>query len=205
MRFPVNDDDARDLASAIAGDHEAFARIYDRHAAVVLSLCRARSASHGDLPSADDACQETFIRAFRLLPRVNGNVSGGGGGLRSWLYSIARKVCSEARRSIGRRRTHEGRAMMVMIAEQRVRLTESTHEAEQRGVTVEQLDRLSEALAQLDERERLAIHLHYLDADPEQAARETLNLSRSGYYKVLSRARNKLAAALLADDTARAT
>jgi RNA polymerase sigma factor (sigma-70 family) len=203
MRTSVNDDDARDLAAAIAGDHQAFARIYDRHAAVVLSLCRIRSASASDGSSAEDACQETFLRAFRLLPRVNGAVSGGGG-LRSWLYAIARRVCSEARRSIARRHVHEGEAMMVMIAHQRLRLTDSSREAEQRSVEQERLDRLTEALAQLDEREHLAIHLHYLEADPERAAREALNLSRSGYYKVLSRARDKLATMLATDATARA-
>ena len=201
MRFPVNDDDARDLAKAVAGDHDAFARIYDRHAAVVMSLCRARSASHGDLASAEDACQETFIRAFKLLPRVNGQVSGAGG-LRSWLYAIARRVCSEARRSLGRRRAHEGQAMMFTIAEHRASVTGATpHDASAPGASAEQLDRLSQALAQLDDRERLAIHLHYLEINPEQAAREAIGLSRSGYYKALTRAKGKLAA-MLADQTA---
>jgi RNA polymerase sigma-70 factor (ECF subfamily) len=188
----VNHDDARDLANAIAGDHEAFARIYDRHAAVVLSLCRARTASQADLASAEDACQETFIRAFKLLPRVNGQVSGSGG-LRPWLYAIARRVCSEARRSLGRRRIHEGNAMIVMISDQSWRTADSTHGASQSDVSAEQLDRLSRALGQLDDREHLAIHLHYLEVNPEQAAREALGLSRSGYYKVLSRAKDKLA------------
>jgi RNA polymerase sigma-70 factor, ECF subfamily len=202
MRTSVNDDDARDLTAAIAGDHQAFARIYDRHAAVVLSLCRIRAASAGDGSSAEDACQETFLRAFRLLPKVNGAVSGGeGSGLRSWLYAIARRVCSEARRSTTRRHAHEGQAMMVMLAHQRLRLIDSSRESERYGIEQERLGRLTEALAQLDERERLAIHLHYLEADPERAAREALNLSRSGYYKVLSRARDKLAT-LLADHVA---
>ena len=114
------------------------------------------------------------------------------------LYAIARRVCSEARRSIGRRRAPEGQAMMFVVAEQNARRADApSHDA----LSPEQLDRLSHALAQLDDRERLAIHLHYLEANPEQAAREALGLSRSGYYKTLTRARHKLAA-LLADQTA---
>jgi RNA polymerase sigma factor (sigma-70 family) len=57
----------------------------------------------------------------------------------------------------------------------------------------EALDRLTEALDQLDGRERLAIHLHFLEADPVRAAASALGLSRSGYYKLLAKARRRLA------------
>ena len=56
----------------------------------------------------------------------------------------------------------------------------------------EQLSRLGEVLGQLGERERLALHLYYLDADPITAAQEALGLSRSGFYKLLHRARERL-------------
>lgn len=201
MSFTVNDDDARDLAHAIAGDHEAFARIHDRHAAVVLSLCRRKSGSHGDIASAEDACQETFLRAFRLLPRVNGDVSKAG--FRAWLYAIARRVCSEAKRSTSRRRVHEGNAMQLMIADQDARVTSSMREAEHSVTQREQLQRLTHAIDQLPDDERLAIHLYYLERDPVAAAGEALNLSRSGYYKLLARARERLATAMNIERDAR--
>ena len=56
--------------------------------------------------------------------------------------------------------------------------------------------RLESALDRLPERERLAIHLHYLDPEPVHAAKRALGLSRSGYYKTLDRARTRLAAML---------
>lgn len=203
MRFTVNDDDARDMASAIAGDHDAFARIHDRHAAVVLSLCRRKSASHGDIASAEDACQETFLRAFRLLPRVNGDVSRAG--FRAWLYAIARRVCSEAKRSGARRRTHEGNAMQLMIAEHHGRTAASMREAEHSAAQREQLQRLTHAIDLLPDDERLAIHLYYLERDPVAAAGEALRLSRSGYYKLLTRARQKLATAMNIERGAKAS
>ncbi len=89
--------DGEDLAAARAGDDEAFARIYDRHAAVVLSLCRRLSMSE-----ADDATQETFIRAHRNLHKVEEPEK-----LRPWLYAVARRVCSERTRSARRRARHE--------------------------------------------------------------------------------------------------
>jgi RNA polymerase sigma-70 factor (ECF subfamily) len=57
----------------------------------------------------------------------------------------------------------------------------------------EQLDLLSEALEQLPDDERLAVHLYYLDADPVTAASACLGVSRSGFYKLLARARERLA------------
>ena len=108
MSHAVNDeqdDDAREVRAANAGDHQAFARIYDRHAAVVLSVCRQGGGRLGD---AEDACQETFIRAFAMLDRLDHSDRPN---LRPWLYAIARRVCSERRRAWIRRTKHEDLAM----------------------------------------------------------------------------------------------
>jgi RNA polymerase sigma-70 factor (ECF subfamily) len=170
-------DEAADLAAAQAGDDGAFARLYDRFAAVVLSMCRRWS-----LPEAEDAAQETFIRAHRQLSKVQEPEK-----LRPWLFGIARRVCSERRRAAGRRRRYtEGFA---------VKVAPHVEPAAQPGRRVEQeedLRRLDAAMDQLDDRERLAIHLHYLESDPVKAAASALGLSRSGYYKLLARARERL-------------
>jgi RNA polymerase sigma-70 factor (ECF subfamily) len=57
----------------------------------------------------------------------------------------------------------------------------------------EQLARLDKALDELPDRERLAIHLYYLDADPVGAASVCMGLSRSGFYKLLNKAKERLA------------
>ncbi len=69
----------------------------------------------------------------------------------------------------------------------------TTGDPSQDSEHVEQLDRLGAALEKLDDRERLAIHLYYLEADPVKAATGAMSLSRSGYYKLLARAREHLA------------
>lgn len=175
----VVNDDAGDLAAARRGDSAAYGRLYDRHAAVVMSLCRRRG-----LTEADDAAQETFIRAFAMLERVEEP-----GRFRSWLYGIARRVCSERRRAANRRIHHEEHAMRLQMDEH-AGTTEHESKAAERD---EALARLDAAMAQLDDRERLAIHLYYLEADPIQAAAEGLGLSRSAYYKLVGRARQHLA------------
>jgi RNA polymerase sigma-70 factor (ECF subfamily) len=84
--------------------------------------------------------------------------------------------------------------MVMMVEEQRI--TIEMRDSENRATLREQLDRLTAALERLEDDERLAIHLYYLEHDPVIAAREAMRLSRSGYYKLLARARQKLAAAL---------
>ena len=174
----VAEDEAADLAAAQAGDHAAFARLYDRHGAVVLSLCRRLS-----LAEAEDAAQETFIRAYRLLDKVESADK-----LRPWLYGIARRVCSEHTRALGRRRHHEDQAMLTRTAERKAHAQSPAESLEH----AEQLQRLDGAIDQLDDRQRLAIHLYYLESDPIQAAQSALGLSRSGYYKLLAKARERL-------------
>lgn len=171
-------DDATDVPAALAGDRDALARLYQRHAAVILSLCRRYST----LAEAEDALQEVFLRAFRRLDQLAEPA-----GFRAWLYCIARRVCSERRRTDQRRSRHEAQAML-----RHAELDPQAPTPADTADTSEQLDRLTAALSTLPDDERLAIHLHYLDPDPPAAAASTLGLSRSGYYKLLHRARRRL-------------
>ena len=179
----VMTDDTCDLRAAADGDREAFARLYDRHSAVVLSLCRRRAWSDAE---AEDAAQETFIRAYNMLDQLEQP-----DGFRAWLYAIARRVCAERRRAAGRRARHE-----EAIASYQVERFTPDVSAEESASRAEQLARLTVALDALPRDERLAIHLHYLEADPVAAATAALGLSRGGYYKLLARARTRIAALL---------
>jgi RNA polymerase sigma-70 factor (ECF subfamily) len=198
MKEGMNDD-ARDLTAARSGGpdgHAAFARIYDRHAPVVLALCRQHvTRSAGGDAEADDALQETFIRAFRLLHRVDDPDQ-----LRAWLYAIARRVCAERRRAAARRSSHEARGAHVHMnagMEHTPIPAATTPSAPTPAAGAEhneQLALLDRALDALPDRERLAIHLYYLEPDPVAAASSVLGLSRSGFYKLLTKAREHLAA-----------
>ncbi|MFH1418894.1 MAG: sigma-70 family RNA polymerase sigma factor [Planctomycetota bacterium] len=173
-------DDASDLKAAVAGDHQAFARLYDRHAAVVLSLCRYHLRSDTE---ADDALQDTFLRAYKKLDRLDRPE-----GLRSWLYAIARRVCAERRRADSRRARHEEQAVISRLNE-----PETSATVPGQVDKAERMERLDAAMDDLPDKERLAIHLHYLETDPPAAAASALGLSRSGFYKLLHRAREHLA------------
>ncbi len=187
IRDPV-EPDCTDLDEARQGRSAAFSRLYERHAAVVLSLCR-QSIPGRSLADGEDALQETFIRAFAKLDQVQDCR-----GFRSWLYQIARLVCSERRRSAARRHKHEEHAMRLMM--ERDPAAESSAAAPAEVDKRERLERLGAALDRLPDDERLAVHLYYLDPDPVAAARGALGVSRSGFYKLLTRARESLARSL---------
>src|SRR5439155_9716435 len=57
-----------------------------------------------DTGSADDLTQETFLRAFRALREFAARSSA-----RTWLLGIARRVCADHLRAVGRRRRLDAR------------------------------------------------------------------------------------------------
>jgi RNA polymerase sigma-70 factor (ECF subfamily) len=89
------DDLERLAAAAVDGDPLAAAALLRATQSDVWRLC----AALGDRQSADDLTQETYLRAFGSLHRFEGRSS-----LRTWLLSIARRVCADAVRSRRRRR-----------------------------------------------------------------------------------------------------
>ena len=88
----MQEPDPQLLNAAKAGDLHAFERIVRRYQADVLRL--ALHVVH-DMGAAEDATQETFIRAFRFLHRYRGDSK-----FSTWLLSIARNCAlDELRRS----------------------------------------------------------------------------------------------------------
>jgi len=79
------DSDERLVQRAATGDDQAFAQLYDRYCAHLLSFCRYLLGSRDE---AQDAVQQTFMRAHRAI--ASGTPPDE---LRPWLYTVARNRC----------------------------------------------------------------------------------------------------------------
>lgn len=89
-------DDRRLVELHKAGDEEAFASIVTAYHRELMSHARRRLH---DPRAAEDAVQEALLRAFRALPRFNGEYKLG-----AWLHRIVENVCADE----GNRRRREG-------------------------------------------------------------------------------------------------
>ena len=67
----------------------------------------------------DDVVQDTFVRAYRALPRYRGDACG-----RTWLLAIARRAAADSTRQVVRRRRTDKHAIAATSSDAPI---ESTH------------------------------------------------------------------------------
>lgn len=158
------------------GDRETFGQLYDRYAGLVRSICFETT---GDVTCAQDLSQEVFLSAYRQLEQLKDPQC-----FCAWLIGIARLSGRQWRRTRLRDRH-------VLAGEKIEEVSDRNTHEDDRWTEVQA------ALSALTEDERLGIHLFYLQEQPADLARQLLNLSTSGFYRLLSRAREKLAKRLI--------
>lgn len=80
------------VARLRAGDRDAMAEVFDRHADRIYNFCFRRTASWS---VAEDAMAATFLEVWRIRARATAY----DGELLPWLYGVAGNVCRNAVRS----------------------------------------------------------------------------------------------------------
>ena len=164
--------DRERVQRVLAGDVSGFAELYDLYAPMVRAICYGATE---EFVQAQDLAQEVFLRAHDKLDKLRHPERFAG-----WLVGIARRVCKEWRRGRLRdRHQYVGRASTVSVAGEAVSISW-------------EIERLLKTITLLPEKEQLALRVFYLQGQTVEQAYAALGMSRSGMYKVLQRARNRL-------------
>jgi RNA polymerase sigma-70 factor, ECF subfamily len=132
-------DDAPDAALIARwkqGDERAASRLVERHAQPIARFV----ASLGEREDVDEVVQDTFVRAFGSLDAFRGESS-----LRTWLFTIARRLVLDRRRAD--RRNREVKAVQDADAA-------SAYDALDGLIAVESEGRIREAMGRLSPTQR---------------------------------------------------
>jgi RNA polymerase sigma-70 factor, ECF subfamily len=184
----VTEQEALWISKALKGDDAAFGNLVEMYQKPVFSLCYRMLGNSND---AEDAAQESFIRAFRNLKKYNPNRS-----FATWLLSIASHYCIDRMR----KRKLDTVSTDVLPAEIVPDRNAPNPEKEYRAREKEAL--IQDLMEDLKPTDRAAIVLRYWHQYSEVEIADTLNLSVSAVKSRLFRARQALSNSWLASENA---
>jgi RNA polymerase sigma-70 factor (ECF subfamily) len=179
------------VALAKRGELGAYEEIVRRHQTVVFRTAWLITRSAAD---AEEAAQDAFIKAHAALGRFRE-----GAPLRPWLLTIAANEARNRVKAAGRRERLATRAAEQVVAEER-RPGGAVPSPEAALLRREQHDELLAAIAELPERDRLAIACRYFLELSEAETAGVLGCRRGTVKSRLSRALGRLRVQLEAAD-----
>lgn len=175
-------DDQELVAAHRAGDTDAFGELVNEHQSPLLAHARRKLYS---TEAAEDALQETLIRAYRALPRFNGQYRLG-----PWLHRIMANVCIDE----ANRRRRDGEKLEKVASQPAARLNAPGVE-EELGLDVDDTH-INSALDELPDSYREALELRFVDElDYEQVA-SVVGVSEENVRARVSRGRASMRTAL---------
>lgn len=178
-------DEAWFIARAQQGDHQAFAQLVEKYRTPVYNLAYRML---GNVNDAEDAAQETFVRAYTRLNTFCAHQR-----FATWLLSICAHYCID--------RTRRRKFLWLSWEDDRVAESFASEmpEPEAHVLHAEDVHAISEALQHLAPPYRLVIVLKYwYDQSVEEIA-QTTGDSVSAVKVKLHRARQMLARAMTDD------
>jgi RNA polymerase sigma-70 factor (ECF subfamily) len=174
----VQDGETTWVVQAQQGDPEAFTRLVETYQRPVYNLCYRMLY---DAQDAEDAAQETFLRAFKALRRYDSSRS-----LMTWLLSIAAHYCID---QIRRRKM-----AVVSIEELPVPdLPDDVLNVEAKYDRREEQGQVHELIKVLDPTDRALVVMYYWYEFSYDEISHALSLSQSAVKSRLHRARRAMA------------
>jgi len=163
--------DRKVIQAIFAGEKEAYEKLYDHYGPLVRAICYDTTRNLSD---AQDLAQDVFIRAYEKLDHLRDPDCFG-----KWVVGIARFRCRE-----WSRQRSQGRDKHTKVEDADLAIANPSNDG--------RIEQLREMITALPEKERLALHTFYLQGQSADNARRIMGLSRSGFYRVLDRARKRL-------------
>ncbi len=151
---------------------EAFNRLVSAHQERLLRMCMMYLR---DGAAAEDAVQETFLKAYRALPKFRGECSE-----KTWLMRIAMNVCRDMARSSWFRHT-----------DRRITPDDLSLPA-QSDPPDDEKEALAQAILLLPRKYKDALLLYYYQDMSQDEVAQALNTSSSTISKRLKQARETL-------------
>ena len=170
------------ILQAQQGNDEAFTKLVEEHQTHVYNLCYRML---GEPEAAEDAAQETFLRAYQNLHRYDQTRS-----FATWLLSIGAHYCIDRlrRRKLSvfsmDEENDDGTSLEIKDS--------ASPDPEAESVKREDRDRLHMLLKDLDHTDRAAVILRYWHDYSEIEIADSLNLTVSAVKSRLHRARRAL-------------
>jgi RNA polymerase sigma-70 factor (ECF subfamily) len=174
----VDSNESEWLSRSLKGDDEAFSNLVDMYQRPVFNLCYRMTGDAGD---AEDAAQETFLRAYQNLRRYNPERS-----FATWLLSIAAHYCIDQLR-----RKRINALPLDVLPEETI--PDHLPNPETHATQAEEQRRMRILLDRLGPQDRAAIIFRYWYDLSDEEIGDMLSLTVSAVKSRMHRARRELA------------
>lgn len=170
--------EAECIQQVLDGNEDAFTDIVEHFQSPVYNLCYRML---GTPQEAEDAAQESFIRAYRYIHRYDRSRP-----FATWLLSIAAHYCIDQQR-----KRHLFSVDLDEIIE--FGITDDSPDPEHMVTNEEQKELIQEKLAALPTKDRMILILRYWYEFSEDEISDALDITKSAVKSRLHRARQHMA------------
>jgi RNA polymerase sigma-70 factor (ECF subfamily) len=190
-QLALRDPDTRLMLRVRDDEPGAFGELVERFQSRLVAIMHHLIGSPEE---AEDLAQEVFLRVYRARKKYRARAK-----FSTWLFTIANNLAVNARRSRRRKpvvllEVHDSGPLGPRPAEHLVH--DRGKQPSQRMVQQELAAVVQQALAGLNERQRMAVVLNKFEEMSYEEIAEVMNLSTKAIKSLLSRARSNLRQAL---------
>ncbi|AMV21467.1 ECF RNA polymerase sigma-E factor [Planctomyces sp. SH-PL14] len=183
----LKDPDVQLMLRVKKGDEQAFGQLVSNYQDRLIGLL---TNMVGDRETAEDLTQELFLRVYRARNGYEANAK-----FSTWVFSIAHNLASNSRRSKGRRKEvalapADSGAQSTGVE---ANLAEKSAMMPTRQLAKNELmERVQDAIGQLNERQRMGLLLHKFEGLSYEDIGLAMEMTPQAVKSLLSRAREQL-------------